>query len=57
MPEEVYEKSSPQLRGCDRASIECVIVTYSLKGSGKENDPYREAVQYWTLDGKLLFEK
>ena len=33
-----------------------VIVTKALKGSGKENDPYREVTQYWSLTGKLLFE-
>lgn len=45
------------LRGCDSAKIEQVIVTKALKGSGTENDPYREDVQYWSLDGKLLFER
>ena len=45
------------LRGCDSAKIEQVIVTKALKGSGTENDPYREVVQYWSLDGKLLFER
>ena len=44
-------------RGCDSAKIEQVIVTRALKGSGTENDPIREVVQYWTLDGKLLCEK
>ncbi len=43
-------------RGCDSAKLEQVIVTRALKGSGKENDPMREVVQYWTLDGKLLCE-
>lgn len=43
-------------RGCDSAKIEQVIVTKALKGSGTENDPMREVVQYWTLDGKLLCE-
>ena len=43
-------------RGCDSAKLEQVIVTRALKGSGKENDPIREVVQYWTLDGKLLCE-
>ena len=33
-----------------------VIVTKAFKGSGKENDPYREVTQYWSLTGKLLFE-
>ena len=42
-------------RGCDSARIEQVIVTRALKGA--ENDPCREVIQYWTLDGKLLCEK
>ena len=28
-----------------------------VKGAGTENDPCREVIQYWTLDGKLLCEK
>lgn len=44
-------------RGCDSAKIEPVIVTKTLKGSGTKNDPFREVVQYWSLDGNLLFEK
>lgn len=46
-----------KLRGCDSAKIEQVIVTRALKGSGTENDPYREVVQYWSFDGELLFER
>lgn len=45
-----------ELRGCDSAMTRQVIVTKALKGSGKENDPYREVAQYWSLTGKLLFE-
>lgn len=45
-----------KLRGCDGAKLEQVIVTRALKGSGTENDPFREVVQYWSIDGKLLFE-
>lgn len=45
------------LRGCDKAKIIQLIITCALKGSGTENDPYREVIQYWTLDGELLFEK
>ncbi len=44
-------------RGCDSAKIETVIVTRALKGSGTENDPVREVVQYWSLEVELLFEK
>lgn len=35
---------------------EQLIVTKSVKGAGTKCDPYREVVQYWTLDGKLLYE-
>lgn len=45
-----------ELRGCDSAMTRQVIVTKAFKGSGKENDPYREVTQYWSLTGKLLFE-
>lgn len=34
-----------------------VIQTVTKKGSGTENDPYREVVQHWTLDGELIAEK
>ena len=44
-------------RGCDNARVEQVIVTRALKGAGTEDDPCREVIQYWTLDGKLLCEK
>ena len=44
-------------RGCDSARVEQVIVTRALKGAGTEDDPCREGIQYWTLDGKLLCEK
>lgn len=44
-------------RGCDSAKIETVIVTRALKGAGTENDPVREVVQYWSLEGELLCEK
>lgn len=41
----------------EMANIEVVIKTIFRKGNGTENDPYREVVQYWTLDGELLCEK
>ena len=41
-------------RGCDSARVEQVIVTRALKGAGTEDDPCREAIQYWTLDGELI---
>lgn len=40
----------------ESATLEVVIKTISRKGDGTENNPYREVVQYWTLDGELLCE-
>ena len=51
------EKNEISKRGCDSARVVQLILTVALKGSGTENDPYREVVQYWTLDGNLLFEQ
>lgn len=45
-----------KLRGCDSAKIEQLIVTKSTKGAGTENNPYIEVMQFWTLDGELLYE-
>ena len=42
-------------RGYDSARVEQVIVTRALKGA--ENDPCREVIQYWTLDGELIVTK
>lgn len=33
-----------------------LIVTKSTKGAGTENNPYIEVMQFWTLDGELLYE-
>ena len=41
----------------ESVKLVAVIQTITQKGSGTENDPYREVVQYWTLDGELLCEK
>ena len=38
------------------ATLEVVIKTISRKGDGTKNNPYREVVQCWTLDGELLCE-
>lgn len=35
---------------------EHLIVTKSIKGAGTENNPYIEVMQFWTLDGELLYE-
>ena len=44
----------PTPRGCDKAEVISVIKTVALKGAGTENDPCREVIQYWTLDGELI---
>lgn len=33
-----------------------VIETDELKGTGKQDDPYRRVMQYWTFEGQLLWE-
>lgn len=43
-------------RGTDTAKVVQVIETKAMCGAGTENDPVKEVVQYWTLDGQLLFE-
>ena len=40
----------------ENARLVPIIQTVVRKGDGTENDPYREVVQYWTLDGELLCE-
>ena len=52
--EKVEQKITAIPRGCDSARVEQVIVTRALKGAGTENDPCREVIQYWTLDGELI---
>lgn len=41
----------------ESAKIVQMIKTMSTRGNGTENDPYREVVQYWTLDGVLIAEE
>jgi hypothetical protein len=43
-------------RGTDSVRIIKVIETKSLRGDGTLNDPFREVIQYWSFDGKLLSE-
>lgn len=52
--EKVEKKITAIPRGCDSARVEQVIVTRALKGAGTEDDPCREVIQYWTLDGELI---
>ena len=42
------------LRGTDSAKVIQVIVTSTLDGTGKSDDPYIQLLQYWDLDGRLL---
>lgn len=44
-------------RGTDSARIITLIRTTGLKGNGVPEDPYRNVHQYWTLDGRFLFEE
>lgn len=39
------------------AKIVELIYTVETRGLGKNGDPVRNVEQYWTKDGKLLFEK
>lgn len=41
-------------RGTDSAKVIQVIVTEAIEGRGTEDDPVRNVLQYWSLDGKLL---
>jgi hypothetical protein len=34
-----------------------VIEVIAVKGTGMPNDPIRNVVQYWTVDGKKIGEK
>jgi hypothetical protein len=36
--------------------IQVIRTELERRGTGAEGDPYRRIEQYWTLDGKLLFE-
>ncbi|MBQ8435309.1 MAG: carboxypeptidase [Oscillospiraceae bacterium] len=51
------QRPTARPRGCDGARIIAVIRTTALRGLGTENDPVREVIQYWDLDGNLLAEK
>ena len=33
-----------------------VIKTVAVRGSGTEEDPFRNITQFWTLDGSLIVE-
>ena len=36
--------------------IQLICTKLLLKGKGVEGDPYRTLVQYWKMDGTLVFE-
>lgn len=37
-----------------KAAVIKVIVTESVAGSGRDEDPIRKIVQYWSFEGELL---
>lgn len=43
-------------RRMDGLDITTVIVLNLTKGAGSEEDPVRPIQQYWSMDGKFLFE-
>jgi hypothetical protein len=48
------QKETVRPRGTDSAKVIQVIVTEAIEGRGTEDDPVRNVLQYWSLDGKLL---
>lgn len=52
----VKENEAVRPRGTDSAKVVQVIVTKSLVGIGVEDDPCRELIQYWSMDGKKIAE-
>ena len=36
--------------------IKLIRTELGLRGDGKEKNPYRRIIQYWTHDGKLILE-
>lgn len=52
----IMEKAA-RPRGTDSATVIPVIRTSSIEGRGTDEDPVREVVQYWSLDGSLLAVK
>lgn len=41
--------------GVKKAKIIPVIQIATIRGAGTEEDPIRDAMEYWDVDGKLLF--
>lgn len=44
-------------RGVDSVKVVTLIETTTLIGSGLKEDPHRDLVQYWNMDGELVAEK
>lgn len=51
------EKKTARPRGTDSAKVIQVIETRSIRGTGTQEDPVREVVQYWNFDGDMLAER
>lgn len=43
-------------RGCQSARVIQVIETTALRGDGTPDNPVREIVEFWSLDGAKLSE-
>ena len=53
------KEKAPQKRDSNKecvckATVIKVIVTESVVGSGRDEDPIRKIVQYWSFEGELL---
>ena len=53
------KEKAPQKRESNKecvfkAAVIKVIVTESVVGSGRDEDPIRKIVQYWSFEGELL---
>lgn len=40
--------------GCNKAETVTVIKTVTVVGNGTKENPVRNVVEYWTLEGELL---
>lgn len=45
-----------RVNGTNGVRVIRVIETRAIRGSGTEEDPVREIVQYWDFEGNLLAE-
>ena len=41
--------------GCKKAETVTVIKTVTVVGDGTKDDPVRNVIEYWTLEGELLY--